>query len=126
MLTVIVSFLVAILAGLGVGSGGLMVVFFTAVSSLPQLDAQLLNLIFFASSSIAALGVNLFKKRLSFPLILSLSIPGCIFAVGASLIARDIDSETLGKTFGALLITMGIISLSSSLKGAKIREKRPK
>jgi len=116
MLTVIASFLVSVIAGMGVGSGGLMVVFFTAVSALPQLDSQLLNLIFFAASSVAALAVNVFKKRLSPAIILSLSLPGCVFAAGASLIARDIDSRILAKAFGLLLILLGGISLFSSLK----------
>ena len=119
MLTFIVSLLTSVLAGMGVGSGGLMVVFLTAVSSLPQLEAQLYNLIFFVASSLAALGINLFKKRLSLGIILCLSLPGCLFAVGASLIAREVKSEMLGKAFGIFLVILGTISLVSTLKNGR-------
>ena len=50
MVNAIVSFFAAVLAGMGVGSGGIMVVWFTLAASMPQLEAQLLNLIFFASA----------------------------------------------------------------------------
>ena len=123
MLNAIVSFFTAILAGLGVGSGGIMVVWFTLVASLPQLDAQLLNLIFFSASSVAAFFINLFKKRLSATIILPLAAGGCIFAVGGALIARDIDSAVLRKCFGVLMLLMAASSAFFTFKSTKSSRK---
>ena len=119
MVNAVVSFLAAVLAGMGVGSGGIMVVWFTLAASMPQLEAQLLNLIFFAVSSVAALVINLVKKRLSAAVILPLAVGGCIFSVGAAFIAREIDSSVLRKAFGVLMILMSAISAFFTLRSRK-------
>ena len=51
LLTVSVALAIAILSGLGVGSAGLLVVFLTVVSELPQRTAQGVNLMFFLFAS---------------------------------------------------------------------------
>ena len=119
MLDAIVSFLAAILAGMGVGSGGIMVVWFTLAASLSQLDAQLLNLIFFVASSVAALFVNLLKKRLMTGVVLPLALGGCVFAVGCALIARDLEPTVLRKAFGVLMIAMSGLSAFFTVKSMK-------
>lgn len=119
IITCAIAFISAVLAGLGVGSGGLVAVCLAVYVAMPQIDAQLLNLIFFAASSLAALAVNIFKKRLSLSIILPLALPGCVFAVGASFIAAKIESDALGKAFGILMITLGGISLLYTLNSTK-------
>jgi hypothetical protein len=70
-----ISFAVAILSGLGVGSAGLLVVYLTAIEHQAQLTAQGLNLLFFLFSSGAALTVHLLRTPLLFECILLL-LPG--------------------------------------------------
>ena len=108
---VVLSFLSAVLAGMGVGSAGFLVVYLTLALSMPQLEAQLLNLIFFISSALAAIGINWYKGRLKPRLILLCSLPGCIGAVCGSAFAHTVDSGSLGKAFGALLIVLGAVTL---------------
>lgn len=110
---VIVAFLSAILAGMGVGSAGFLVVYMTVFAGYPQLSSQLMNLIFFISSSSAAIAVNLFKKRLSLKLILLISIPGILGAVGGAVFAHSMDNTLLGKAFGTMLILFGSVALFS-------------
>ena len=119
MIDAVVSFFSAVLAGMGVGSGGIMVVWFTLAASLPQLEAQLLNLIFFAVSSVAALVINLMKKRLLAAVVLPLALGGCIFSVGGAFIAKEIDSSVLRKAFGVLMILMSAISAFFTFKSGK-------
>ena len=114
-----VAFGSAVLAGLGVGSGGFLVVCLVLVTGCAQLEAQLLNLIFFVASSIAALAVNIIKKRLSLKVVLLLAVPGCVFSVGGAMLARSFEEKTLGKAFGGLLLLMGAWSLFSTLKKEK-------
>ena len=126
ILNILVSFGGGVLAGLGVGSGGIMVVYLTLALGLPQLDAQLQNLIFFVASSVAALVINLIKKRLIPRVVLPLMVGGCIFSFGASLIAREISSEVLGRAFGIFMALLGGLSLFFSLKSTKTIKKRQK
>ncbi len=108
---VILSFLSAVLAGMGVGSAGFLVVYLTMAMSMPQLEAQLLNLIFFISSALAAIGVNWYRGRLRPKVILLCALPGCLGAVGGAAFAHTVDSGSLGKAFGVLLIVLGAVTL---------------
>ena len=122
----IVAFLTAILAGMGVGSAGFLVVYLTVFAQAPQLSAQLMNLIFFISSAMAAITVNLFKKRLSFKLIALVALPGVIGAVGGSAFAHSVDKGILGKGFGLMLILFGALSLFSVRSTGKVKPNKAK
>jgi uncharacterized membrane protein YfcA len=113
---VIIAFLSAVLAGMGVGSAGFLVVYLTVFAGTPQLEAQLINLIFFISSALAAIGVNWYKKRLRWRIILTTALPGCAGAVCGSALAHSVDGNSLGRAFGILLIILGAITLMGSRK----------
>ena len=113
---ILISFLSAVLAGMGVGSAGFLVVYLTMARSTPQLEAQLLNLIFFIASAMAAIGVNWYKKRLRPKVILLAALPGCLGAVCGASLAHTVDAGSLGKAFGALLVILGGITLVGTVK----------
>ena len=119
---IIISFLSAVLAGMGVGSAGFLVVYLTLALSMPQLEAQLLNLIFFISSAIAALIINVCKKRLRPGVILFCALPGCFGAFAGATFAHSVSPGFLGKAFAVLLVVMGAISLLRG-KGAEKNKK---
>ena len=70
LLDFLVSLLIGILTGLGVGSGGLFLVYMTLVRHAEQIMAQGLNLAFFAYAALASIVVNFFKKRISIKLLI--------------------------------------------------------
>ena len=116
MIVIIAALLCGVLAGLGVGSGGIFVVVLRLFGGADQLLAQSLNLIFFAASSVAALLVNIFKGRIAWAVVLAVAIPGCLTAIGGAVIAHEIGSELLGKLFGGMLVACGLISLLNARK----------
>lgn len=101
------AFLTAALAGMGVGGGGLLVIYLTLAREMPQLEAQGINLLFFLSSALPAIAVNLKKRRLDFRRILSLAVPGAVFAVLGSILASEVDAAILRKVFGGLMVIAG-------------------
>ena len=101
------AFLSAALAGMGVGSAGLLVVYLTWIGHRPQLEAQQLNLIFFIASSLVALLIHLLQKRLDFRVILLCTLPACLGAVGGATIARASREVPLSRAFGILMILGG-------------------
>ena len=105
---IIASFLISALAGMGVGGGGLLVIYLTLLGDSEQLKAQGINLIFFLCASFAALCVNLKQRRLDFRQILLLSAVGSVFAVLGALLAANIETAILRKIFGGLLILSGM------------------
>lgn len=108
---IIISFLSALLAGMGVGSAGFLVVYLTLATPMGQLEAQLMNLIFFIAASAAAIVVNFVHKRLDLGMIAAVALPGCLGALCGSAFAHSVSTDFLGRAFAALLIVTGAISL---------------
>ena len=115
-LLAIVSFLVAILSGLGVGSAGLLVVYLSLVLQLPQLTAQGLNLFFFLFASSAALLLHLLRTPLLYGCLLFLLLGGLPGAFFGTRLAAFLPQELLRTLFGMLLILSGAIGLFKKKK----------
>jgi uncharacterized membrane protein YfcA len=115
--SILVTFTVALLSGLGVGSAGLLVLFLTLVQQMPQLQAQGVNLLFFLFSSGAALFVHLFRTPPIWGLLLWLIPAGLLGALGGTALALYLPQALLRKLFGWLLIVSGTLGLFA--KGSK-------
>lgn len=109
-LTVLVTFSIALLSGMGVGSAGLLVLFLTLVQNMPQLTAQGVNLLFFLFSSGAALLVHLFRTPPFWGLLLLLIPAGLLGAWGGVALAFYLPQTLLRKLFGAFLVLSGTLS----------------
>lgn len=112
ILDVIASFLIAMLSGLGIGSGGLLVIYLTLLDGMPQLRAQGINLVFFLFSAGASMLAHLSRRKLIPPLCILLitsGLPGAL--IGASL-AGALPAALLRKLFGAFLIIAGGLTLT--------------
>ncbi|MDD6313138.1 MAG: TSUP family transporter [Firmicutes bacterium] len=116
MLRQIIFFAAALLTGLGIGSGGLLIYYLTEWVGLSQLSAGSVNLIFFIAAAAVSTVINFIKKRILKKELLVLSLSGAAGAVIGSLIASDFSDGLLKKLFGALLIVMGAIMLFSAKK----------
>ena len=114
--TVFVTFAVAVLSGLGVGSAGLLVVWLTLATNAPQLTAQGINLVFFILSSGAALIVHLFRTPLLWECALFLipsGIIGCFIGTGLTTV---LPQAILRRAFGCMLIISGAMGILSRKK----------
>lgn len=98
---------IAILSGLGVGSGGLLVIWLTAVEGLSSSVARGLNLLFFVFSASAALCVHLKRGRLRLKMVSVLALCASLGTIAGSLIGLVIDPYILKKIFGAMLVLSG-------------------
>ena len=119
--TMAVFFIFAVLSGLGVGGGGLLMIYLALFTEVGQLAAQGINLLFFLFSSGTSILVHLSKRKIFFSAVAVMSLTGVIGALVGSFLSGMIDQNLLRKIFGAMLIVCGILSLRSS-KGKK-REK---
>ena len=116
MIDFLVSCGVALLSGLGVGSGGLLVVFLTEYRDVGQLFAQGVNLIFFIFSSGASTAVNLRSRNICYGAVTVMSIGGTVGAIVGALVASVLDPDLLRIGFGAMLLIGGIPSFIKSVK----------
>ena len=108
---IIIPFVVAALSGMGVGGGGLFVIFLSIFTSTPQLAAQGMNLLFFLFSASASVLVHLTKRRIYPLIVLVLALSGIAGSLGGTLLSGVIHPNMLRKIFGVMLVITGIFSL---------------
>ncbi|MBR6709234.1 MAG: sulfite exporter TauE/SafE family protein [Clostridia bacterium] len=109
---------IAVLTGMGVGSGGLLVIYLTLVRDASQLTAQGLNLLFYLCSAGASLPLHAMRRRLFPAVILPLSAAGLVGAWIGSAIAPQLDPSLLRRLFGGMLVISGTVVL--------LRRERPR
>ena len=118
IIDIIASFLIAVLSGMGIGSGGLLVIYLTFADALPQLTAQGINLLFFIFSSGAAMTVHLRRRKIFWGAVLAMSVFGVIGALLGSFAAGHLPTSVIRKLFGGMLTVSGIFALFKKEKKA--------
>ncbi len=116
MLHFFIGLLVASLAGMGVGGGGLLVIWLVLIANIPAPTAQGINLIFFIVSALCALPLHIKKRRLPWKKILiytATALPGAW--VGCRL-ASVLPEMIARRCFGYFLLLSGILQLYRQLK----------
>lgn len=115
----IASFLAGALSGMGLGGGGILLVFLTAFSSVDQLTAQGINLIFFLPTGLIAIIIYAIKKQIEWKIVFKMWLFGSVGALGGYFIAKAIETQYLSKIFAAFLIIFGLITLFTKDKSKK-------
>ena len=111
-----VSALFSLLTGLGVGSGGLYILWLTLVKGVEQTKAQGLNLIFFSLCVTSATIVNFRYRRIALKAVLIILLFGIASSIPASFLAQKIDNDLLSRMFGGFLVLAGGLGLFSKSK----------
>ena len=122
VIAAVVAFLIAILSGLGIGSGGLFVIWLTAVYGVSSTQARGMNLLFFVFSASAALLFHFIKGRTELTLILKLAIFSVIGTLGGAWAAQYVSTTLLRHLFGLFLVVSGGYSLFNRLPFRKSRK----
>ena len=118
----LVTFIVAVLSGMGIGSGGLMVLYLTLLRHAPQLTAQGFNLLFFLFAAASSMAVHLSRRRIRLWATLVMIAAGLPFAYLGTRLALILPEHLVRKLFGAFLVIVGI----PGVFGGRDRKKRQK
>ncbi len=110
--------LIAVLSGLGVGSGGLLVIFLTSFIGLAPTSARVTNLLFFILSSSGALISHSLKGRIKFKLVAFIAAFGILGTFIGTAAGKLIGDSVLKLIFGIMLVISGAITVF----GKKIKE----
>ena len=119
----IASLIIALLSGMGIGSGGLLVIYLTLFEKIPQLTAQGINLLFFIFASASSLLLHITRRKLYTGAVLIMGTCGIMGSLLGSAAAANLPSHILGKIFGAMLVISGVLSLRQK---ARKSEQNPK
>ena len=116
MIDFLIPFLISTLMGIGVGGGGLYVIYLAEIVKMDLTVSRGTNLLFFIISGLASLLIHL-KKRKFYPIQLIVMI---IFGVLGSYIfshlSNMVDPEIPKKVLGSVLILGGGLSIYSVFK----------
>ena len=105
---VIAGILIAALAGMGIGGGGLLVLYLVFIKGMGQLEAQGLNLIFFIFASGASLIYHGRKRKIKWKVAAMLMLFGSFGAWLGAVTASKLDESVVRTIFGWLLIISGL------------------
>lgn len=119
LVDILVTLLIATLSGMGIGSGGLMVLYLTFVRHAPQLTAQGFNLLFFLFAAAASMGVHLARRHIRLPAVALMIVAGLPCAYLGTRLALLLPDGWVARAFGLFLILAG---LPGVLGGRRIKK----
>ena len=112
----LIGFFTAILAGMGMGGGVLLIPCLTLLLGYPQMQAQHLSLITYIPMAAAALVVHVKKRNVTFKRLIPALLSGLAGAAGGALLSSVIDGAVLRKIYGFFLLFFGALQMFSAVK----------
>jgi len=103
------------LMGMGVGGGGLLIVYLTFYLDTPQLLAQGTNLALFIIAGVGSLLIHLKKRKIRPWHVVSGITFGAMGSFFSSLLLNNVDPKYAKTALGVFLIISGFLSLYNAL-----------
>ena len=119
MVEVLIGLVSGIVSGTGMGGGTILIFLLTFFMGVDQHIAQATNLIFFISTSIVAIIVNIKNKNLDIKNGIIISIFGILGAIIGANISLNMPVNILKKCFGIFLSIITINEIYSIIKQYK-------
>lgn len=107
------SFFGAALSALGMGGGGVFVIYLTAYLGLPQLQAQGMNLVFFLPVAAVAICFHARNKLIKWRVVLPCVLAGLPGVWLGAWLAESFSQQLLGKMFAVFLGLIGLREIFS-------------
>ncbi len=117
MILLFVSIVIAVLSAMGVGGGGLMVIYLTLISGYSISDARAVNLLFFIVSAGVALVYHKTHRAVLWryvAVLVSVAVPGVMIG---TYLATVMDPTLTRHIFGWFLIVSGGMYFYGKLSG---------
>ena len=97
-----------ILGGMGLGGGGILIIYLSLFTDTKQLTSQGINLLFFVPIGLLAVIVYAFKKQIKWKITLKFAGFGLLGSVIGLYLTDFLGGKITAKVFGGLLVLMGI------------------
>lgn len=115
MLLAFTGLLAAVLAGMGLGGGVLLIPALTLFFDISQKQAQLISLITYIPMAVTALIINIRKKNLRLKNIWLFLPAGAVGAIAGALAAKWLKGDMLRLIYAVFLILFGLFMLVKSI-----------
>ncbi len=121
----IAGFASAVIGALGMGGGGVLLIYLTAFAHIPQLKAQGVNLLFFIPVAVIALIFHCRNRLVDYKAALWGLLTGIPGVLAGYSIAQGLGDQWLSKIFACLLLALGIKELCGDLIAKWLRKTLP-
>ncbi len=98
---------------MGLGGGGMLIIYLTVFAGVEQLQAQGINLLFFIPIAAASVAVYILKKKIKFRYVLPTAGGGMAGTLAGVAAADALPGKTLSVIFGVCLLALGCYTLFS-------------
>ena len=105
-----------ILGAMGMGGGGILMIYLTLIAGIDHSVSQGINLLFFIPSAVIAIIIYIKKKLIDLKIAIPFATAGVFGALAGSYISGMLDSNILSKMFGIFLLYIGVRELFSKAK----------
>ncbi len=105
---IIAGFLSGVIGAMGLGGGGVLLIYLSAILGMDQLKAQGINLLFFIPIGTVSVIIYAIKKEIKWKKVLIFSLFGLIGALGGFFLSKFLGANLMGKIFGGLLVILGL------------------
>ena len=105
------GFFSGILSGMGLGGGGILIIYLSLFTDTKQLTAQGINVLFFIPIGFLALVIYSIKKQIKWKAVIKFIIWGLLGSVSGLYLTNFLGGKITGKIFGVLLIALGIAEI---------------
>ncbi len=113
---ILAGLLSGVIGAMGLGGGGVLLIYLTVFAHTEQLTAQGINLLFFLPVGLIAIIIYSIKHLIEWKTVFKLWLGGILGAGGGFLLAKAVDTTLLGKIFAVFLILFGSLQLFSKKK----------
>jgi uncharacterized membrane protein YfcA len=114
-----VGTILGFLTGLGTGGGSLLMLWLTLVLHMEPVQARVINLMFFLPAALISTIFHWKQGRVPFKKLLLPALAGCIGAALFAIWGQKMNTESLQKLFGVLLLLTGVRELFYRPRNAK-------
>lgn len=111
IISAIAGILSGIIGAMGMGGGGVLIIYLNLFTETPQSTAQGINLLFFLPTAVLAVLYYSKKKLIVWKIALPFAAMGIVGTVIGCFLCGKFDNSMLSKMFGILLLIMGGLGL---------------
>ena len=104
------------LGSMGLGGGGVLILYLAFFTDTKQLTAQGINLLFFIPIGLLSVIIYAVKKQIKWKIVLKIAFFGILGSLLGIYLSRILGGNITGKIFGGLLVAMGITEIFKKAK----------
>lgn len=119
IISAIAGILSGIIGAMGMGGGGVLIIYLNLFTDIPQSTAQGINLLFFLPTAVLAVIYYIRKRLIVWKVAVPFSAMGILGTLVGCYFCGKFDNSVLTKLFGMLLLVMGFTSILKKEKPSK-------